>query len=843
MGQRKGNPGNRRLLELLEGRRLLSSASLSGGVLTITGNSSSANDLGAYVSGSNIVAQHNGATKSYSSSSVTKIVINGGSSSDNIWLTKDVSKPTSLNGSGGNDSIWAGSGKDTISGGSGNDELGGQAGNDSITGGDGDDTLYGGTGTDTLNGENGNDIRYDEQYAGGVTSDTGTDPDPTPAPEGSTNAVSDFKVYSQDKSTGKIVFRYTYNSAGGTYTLIKNGSSTGVTDTNGDIAYTFTSGTASFQVRDKNGVLSNSVSVTAGSTSTPPPADDGGGSIPNDTSATAPKPVITALYGTSVMAGQSIHVHGTSSSLGSGSPQNALYEWNFGDSGSDYNNLQGFNAAHLYENPGTYKVTLTVTNQAGKVNQTSINVTVSSDSRKTIYVSSSGNDSNSGTSSSSPIKSWSKAASMANSASNIEILFKRGETFSAGTVMDINGDNVVVGAYGSGNKPVINWNVSVSGYPSVVSPDGDDITVRDLTFTSSVSNAPQAVRASGNNVTVLDNQFLKLGYAINANGKPNGLLVQGNDAPDVSGIKSYFLWSEGSDHVLLGNTVRNSREEHAVRVVGTDRVLVWDNDLTNTTGEASGDDTPKGALTLHKGSYYWVARNNLNKGPVAIGPLGNGDGMDDKGARFRYGVFDGNVIDTKLFVDHGAEHIMVRNNVIKSNGDSAVTVEGYNSTYGRTTVDVMIVNNTVMNSSSTGRAFKIQSGADSVSLLNNLYVAPSLQSGSGASGSVWIEAGSMDSIDAIDNNVWASASASQWAQGGQNFVGTSTGSQSGYKDPNEWNGLSGVGTDVFSDISISGSYAPSSSTVVNSTGEAYMGVFQDMNGKTRSAFSAGAVEV
>jgi hypothetical protein len=75
-----GNSGNRRLLELLEGRRLLSSASLSGGVLTITGNSSSANDLGAYVSGSNIVAEHNGATQSFSSSSVSKNVIKGGSS-------------------------------------------------------------------------------------------------------------------------------------------------------------------------------------------------------------------------------------------------------------------------------------------------------------------------------------------------------------------------------------------------------------------------------------------------------------------------------------------------------------------------------------------------------------------------------------------------------------------------------------------------------------------------------------------------------------------------------------------------------------------------------------------
>ena len=55
--------------------------------------------------------------------------------------------------------------------------------------------------------------------------------------------------------------------------------------------------------------------------------------------------------------------------------------------------------------------------------------------------------------------------------------------------------------------------------------------------------------------------------------------------------------------------------------------------------------------------------------------------------------------------------------------------------------------------------------------------------------------------------------------------------------------MSPVGTDVFSDVSVSSSYVPTSSTVVNDTGEYVMGVFFDMNGKTRSNWTAGAVEL
>jgi hypothetical protein len=324
--------------------------------------------------------------------------------------------------------------------------------------------------------------------------------------------------------------------------------------------------------------------------------------------------------------------------------------------------------------------------------------------------------------------------------------------------------------------------------------------------------------------------------------KPDGLLVQGNSAPDTDGIGSYFIWGEGADHVYLGNKVANSNEEHVIRVVGADRVLVWKNDLTNTTGNAPGDNTVKGALTLHKGSYYWVARNAFNDGPVAIGPLGNGDGMNDKGARFRYGVFDGNTFDTKVAIDHGAERIMFRNNVIKS-AETAILVEGHNGSYGRTTNDIAIVNNTVINNQETGRFVSVESGAVGVTLANNLYVANNLTTGAGASASVYVHDNDLSSFKFIGNNVWANASGDSWVQGGQNYIGNSAGVQSGYKDPSEWNAYGVVETDVFSDVSITSSFAPSSSSTVNGTGDYYMGVFHDLNGNTRDDFTAGAVEV
>ncbi len=728
-------------LEPLEGRRLLSSVSLSGGTLTIIGNDDSNNSLGVWKDGSNLVAVHNGASKSYASSSVKKIAIHGGKEDDNVWITPGVEKPSVVRGYDGRDSISGGGGSDWIYGGDDNDKLYGNDADDFVYGESGNDQLWGGKGKNYLSGGGGTDIT---------------------------------------------------NGAG-------QGPSTGSGNDDDD--------------------------------------DDGGG----NSNAASPKAVITAQR-KQIMAGHAIHVHGTSSSLGDGSPQNALYEWDFGDKGSSYNTLHGFNAAHLYEKSGTYTIKLTVTNQAGKSHTTSTTVKVTADTRRRVYVSGSGNDSNPGTQSK-PIRTFGRAASIVNRVSDIAILFRRGDTFDASNVMELKGDNVVVSAYGSGSNPVIRWTENMAGYPTMISPKGNDNTVEYLTFTSNTSNPPQAIRTSANNVTVRGNTFKKLGYGINANVRPDGLLVQGNSAPDTDGIGSYFIWGEGADHVYLGNTVANSNKEHVVRVVGADRVLVWQNNLTNTTGRAPGDNTTKGALTLHKGSYYWVARNELNEGPVAIGPLGNGDGMDDKGARFRYGVIDGNTFNTRVAIDHGAERIMFRNNVINS-GDTAILIEGHNGSYGRTTNDVTIVNNTVINNRDTGRFISVESGAVGVTLANNLYAAPNLTTGSGASASVYVADNDLSSFKFIGNNVWANAKANLWAQGGQVYVWPSWSNASGYRTGSEWNGMSAVGTDYFSDVSISGS-TPSSGSTAASAGRYFEGIFHDRHGKDRpnsGTWTAGAIQ-
>ena len=61
-----------------------------------------------------------------------------------------------------------------------------------------------------------------------------------------------------------------------------------------------------------------------------------------------------------------VHAHGLTSDLRVGTPISARYEWNFGDPDGAYNTLVGFNAAHVYDAPGVYTVTLKVINEAGK---------------------------------------------------------------------------------------------------------------------------------------------------------------------------------------------------------------------------------------------------------------------------------------------------------------------------------------------------------------------------------------------------------------------------------------------------------------------------------------------
>jgi hypothetical protein len=66
-------------------------------------------------------------------------------------------------------------------------------------------------------------------------------------------------------------------------------------------------------------------------------------------------------------------------------------------------------------------------------------------------------------------------------------------------------------------------------------------------------------------------------------------------APSVTGVRSYMIYVQGSDFVIVGDTVANSTREHCLRVDGADRVLIAYNDLNNL------DRARPEAIGLHQG--------------------------------------------------------------------------------------------------------------------------------------------------------------------------------------------------------------------------------------------------
>lgn len=154
---RRPKPISCKQVQTLEPRRLLSaSVSLAaGGVLTVNGTSG--NDVIRItldaVNPRQLDVIVNGATQSFTASSVNSISVNAGSGNDDVEvleLNGPINVPMTLLGGSGNDTLVGGSGNDYIDGGAGNDTVAGEAGRNILIGGpgtnrlvsEGDDTLY-----------------------------------------------------------------------------------------------------------------------------------------------------------------------------------------------------------------------------------------------------------------------------------------------------------------------------------------------------------------------------------------------------------------------------------------------------------------------------------------------------------------------------------------------------------------------------------------------------------------------------------------------------------------------------------------------------------------------------
>lgn len=537
-----------------------------------------------------------------------------------------------------------------------------------------------------------------------------------------------------------------------------------------------------------------------------------------------PTPVISIISSTG-MAPFTVHVHGLNSTLANGNENTARYEWDFGDAGSPYNKLVGWNAAHTYNQPGTYTITLRVINQSRAWAIATRQVTVNPDTRSVIYVSPTGNDANAGTSTAAPVQTFARAAQLL--ANNRAILFQRGGTYNTNSTMYINKQNVLIGAYGAGNVPVFKY-TSSTNYAKIIEFGGAaaSVIVENARFDSNFTPNNMIVRglqpAAGTNLTVRNCFFNKVSYAMNCGGGgPNGLLVQSNHA---DAIGAYFIWGEGASHTYLGNTVVNSIDEHNIRIGGVSKFLIAHNDLANDS---------KATIWCMLGDHAWIANNILRTGRFIAGP---NFAVSSSNERFPWLVFEGNqILGQGVVLYSGAENMVFRNNVIKNDGGDCFSIWGYYPQWNRTCTNITVANTTATNHSSQwGKFVKLGAGAVNVTVVNNLYCATTLNQ-PGSAGNVITDDPTLAG-HSFHHNLWANSAVSSYVHA------TSTGS----KTAAQWNGYAQTSDEMYRSYvpgDINSAYAPTFGASIGCTLDP---VLTDFNGNFRptgGVWTVGAVEL
>ncbi len=540
-----------------------------------------------------------------------------------------------------------------------------------------------------------------------------------------------------------------------------------------------------------------------------------------------PVPVITSLgiSNGGIMAGNAVDVQATNTTLSNGTPITTKYLWNFGDPNGKYNSYEGFNAAHVYDTPGVYTITLTVTDSAGKVGVATTTVNVAVDTRKSIYLSNSGNDANNGLTPATAVQSIARADGLLTSGS--KLLLHRGETYDLTGSLIISNSNIVVSDYGDASQPQPVLRRAASN-PALVyligtTPTSSNVTIQDLTFDSvtpdnwNKDGAAVGVEPAGKDLAVRNCTINCVNSFVNAELQPDGLLVQDNAESNVTGIRSYFLWAQGADITVLGNTVLNVTREHVLRVGGADRINVSFNNFTNLDRTSvDPQDIAKGCFVFQKGTYFFVNSNISTDGGIGVGPLGGPDGAHDPTASATWAVVKNNQVNNTLIqVLPGANHVAIEDNIVHNDGGNAFNINAQDLTTdssgnwlypNRNIADIEIFSNTAIDNQPFGNFIMVNyhANAGQISLTNNLFVDPVFETGAYQSAPVYVQDADLSAFSTISHNVWPTPVATLWVPGAEFYVAPSWGLASGYLTAAQWAKMPQVNGDVYGSTALAG---------------------------------------
>jgi hypothetical protein len=579
---------------------------------------------------------------------------------------------------------------------------------------------------------------------------------------------------------------------------------------------------------------------------------------------TTPNPTVTG------MAPLTVHVSGLNSVLGAGEKINAFYEWSFGDqtSTSVHNQMEGWNAAHVYNEPGTYAIDLNLMNNNGVSAVTSITVNVTPDSRTVYYLSENGVDTNDGLSAVAPIRTPGRANALLQNHSTL--LIERGDTIDTENEQFLVDSlhHVIIGAYGTGVNPVLYGGATYyTGNPAHITIyKSQHILIEDITFSGPLEpgyGEPNGDPFKGiwaftddlSDLTVRQCHFDNISTSIltwEIAGPVNeGLYIVDNTTELVG---KYLYYGNVRYATIYNNTCAGTTDGHCLRLY-SGPYNVSHNSLWTDFAELENQEmlgvAPSFPLDLVVGSDFYVAHNELYQG-MYVGYL-TGSGITSVADV----VLDGNrfsrrshyVPSIELFP--GDENIMIRNNVFEHydsiHMQTAINFQELNMGIpGDTTpiANVQIVNNTFLNNTAYGTFINFLSnprlGSQFV-VANNLQIQPLFEGGALANWDPYMVTSSVPLTDIVfQNNLWQTPVTGDPFRIDGNPVTMSS-----------WmSGNTGEGFFPFNasdwQYMLSNNFEPQVASTAVGYCPSYSGIFKDYHGNWRSSsgsWTSGAVEL
>lgn len=370
--------------------------------------------------------------------------------------------------------------------------------------------------------------------------------------------------------------------------------------------------------------------------------------------------------------------------LAGGSFVDSTFAWNFDEGNIDpnakYKTASGFVAAHVFENPGTYRVSLSVSDPMGRQATEEVTITVLPFTGQTYYVAEDGSDDNDGLSMSEPVQTVGHALLELANQPNTRILFKNGDTFNTRCV-DATGrpGPVIISNYQdpdspSDQAPTI-YNTAVNtDYATIVL--GNDWRIMNLRIRSGGSSAgrEQGPRYPGG-VTFDYDTNNSLIYRLEQDNLANQWMDPYGQYNTVAECNIHDVSGTGFSHdgdggALIGNWVHDKGDqlpEHIFRLQGGTRYFIAFN-----TFEANVVNFD--SLTIRGDSEKVVIYKNILDRVTSINPQNTNSYEEYQ----KYVILDSNLFIGRdnppnystatpirqLAITVAAKDIVIRNNII-----------------------------------------------------------------------------------------------------------------------------------------------------------------------------------